>query len=1784
MIKKRVAKSSSNQRGKEGANNTVLDESSVVINENDQRAISDLLSEKQAIVSVTSSSTKKSNTTTIDFLELYGSMHNEQILQENYKQQEDSTLKFQPREKRNTKQNATFSTSDLKKRKRNVQETPIIHEPTVTTVVVHVNDEDLTVDDVMTNQDQTEIPDDITIQAIKMKRKKIREGNNQENSTVSESEEYIPLEYMPDKPGLGFSNNSNYSIVMKNGDIVLHKNLDEGRLVRDDDFEDNIDEIINRDEEVFESWKESKIMFGKPNDDRNKGDQKESYGEIEMDDTESIEDEEKNKEITDFEMKQMRNAGLYLPENSSTIFTQNNLFKSSEEVEKEAMLKIEESRMLEESINRFDSKNDTKLIESFEIVEKQLLERMKELEISHSGCMKVVLDTNTDIEHCAKNLSQLNEDIDQYKEQYEYFQEMGRFTDNLSDLLDTKLPEIEIIESQILDIQERYYRQLFEKSFHGHASFITAYREDQYERAASFGGDGTVEITYDRFLQEVAILVEKMKTVFNDVDEDYYSLTLLKTRFEGWKSKYPSLYRDTYCSLCLQKMFSIFSRYELFTTGSPISFGEMKNIEGQLPSWSVSPLLCTSFSVFEFWKTLFNYGENNEIDEETILPEIIRKTIFPFIQHTLSKIYNPMDFTQTRNAIEIDGYHLEYRAKVKYLPKADILWKIFPSYSLLIVSLSNNSVLVFKISGYQLHSVQSGSSYEQEYIKQRTNNTSSFHEKLNISEYAELECEYGNIGGICASDKKTGIIIGTNTGGLLFTKTEFEKSKSKNFSQYIGSDFILQQLSSTSKKLVEQDDRLLSIKSLSYNTNNNIFAIVLELGAVLIIISEKTMDLQNLRTLRVIENLEAVCVQFNKANNLLAVGCKNSQVILFEIAKNNQLTERSRLSLAYRGFTYEELGSVASICFSPHDGLVVAVGFSKRGFAVFHISGICIMTTLPQFSEKEMQSILSQTNQTHVSKNKLIEPFGSGVRSLVWNSDGCHLVAVSNGTSTLADFTFCKSILSNNFAQSKNSKVVLQTSEKLLRFHMSSGTDFVNADWEPLEIPRSYLGFNYPIENVATSPDGNSLALSGRKGCIIYSGNVKKWRMFGNLEQEYCINCIGMVWIDNIVLAIVSRNDLGESELLLYPKHHLSDTTRLEKRIITNSNILFIDTTSVLLRITENQMKLVHLIFMYDESMTLHIYTCPIDYGNNNSISVSLTKLEVIDMSKFHSIPPKSMISVSCHSRCSINSSENTKLLSSTRLIFLHTNGDIGAFRLHGSRMELILERGVDGIWIDTEKSFGDNMVYFTFNGKMSRGGTDLSIVDLSQLPKLNHVKVKNIIPFDTEGVPIGMLKEFGVFLQISESVKQRICAPIEKKKSSTKISDLSPHRFSGREILFLENPLGFPHYEMQPKMYPYIHGLLLGFLIESSEEDHEKLVSFTKNLPAFQNSPMASFTANLEWMLHCALGSTDSSSYLSIEKLQEDHKFVKVDMRDSLQKVVNFLHHFSQFNGKLYYKLLITLLDIVVNCLRKTDIVHWDKIFKCLPQSPLAMFESFIHKKSVHSAANMLKILQHTEGIDQVLKFSYQVLTITLSQLEFELANDILRFINLIEEEKKAEDNTEMSEKEDNPIVESIISIQMRELMTSCDLFALLQLERSIKTVSLKKWLQDGEKLKSGKFPSTLIEDSPSWEEMFSKIHKSFNIPRANKSAVNNMLDTKQNEHLLNHEYFTTTQNLLYITTDLKNDLEHLLECFVEGETIGYALLIATLLCDVGVLSTILKENKDYRFNFLNMFKHKNK
>ncbi|KAF0978487.1 hypothetical protein FDP41_002307 [Naegleria fowleri] len=716
MIKKRSAKTISSRNVRRGHEEEV--DGPMVQHEDDQKQRNvgppqEKVSEQEIIRQVleesaeykfggvkSSSSSKKSTVTNVlNLMEMYGEEDKSESgikitvnkpaksLERKYGEEEgnDDVIAFKPKSMRVTKQQSTFSTSELRKRKRqtNILDSVEGEENSVTPqnmgqiVAIHPEDTAVVVpshhDDTDTNTKPnagvgTVIPDDITIQAIKMKRKKLREANTSQMQESSEdTSDYIPLDSsIPEKAGLGYKGQSakeeagyTRAIVTKHGDVVLHKiQQSTSRLVREDDeAEDAVDEIINKEEEVFETHKDAKIKFGLPNDDRNKGDVKESMGDIEIENVDMIDEEdyEKMKEFSEYELNQMRNAGLSVPEYKQNIITQTNLFKPSEEIEKEQREKELEKKKLMASILKFSSKkDDERVIESFETVEKQLLERMKELEISHDKMQQIVIETNAEIEKSARMLSQLNEDSEQYEEQYTYFQEMSKFVDDLADLLDTKLPEIEMLESQIFELQERFYQQLFEKSFHGHVTYMPSYRETQYERAVAFGGDGEAEMTNDRFLNEMNSLVEKMKQVFDDVNEDYISIPLLKKRFEGWKEKYPSLYKDTYCSLCLHNVFVILTRWELFTSGCLTEYKTSSNEPFNFPAWSVSPLECTDFTKFNFWKELFNYGEVSiETEPENLLPEIIRKSMISILLHTISKIYNPMDIEQTPKLMQL---------------------------------------------------------------------------------------------------------------------------------------------------------------------------------------------------------------------------------------------------------------------------------------------------------------------------------------------------------------------------------------------------------------------------------------------------------------------------------------------------------------------------------------------------------------------------------------------------------------------------------------------------------------------------------------------------------------------------------------------------------------------------------------------------------------------------------------------------------------------------------------------------------------------------------------------------------------------------------------------------------------------------------------------------------------------------------------------------------------------------------------------------------------------------
>jgi len=147
------------------------------------------------------------------------------------------------------------------------------------------------------------------------------------------------------------------------------------------------------------------------------------------------------------------------------------------------------------------------------------------------------------------------------------------------------------------------------------------------------------------------------------------------------------------------------------------------------------------------------------------------------------------------------------------------------------------------------------------------------------------------------------------------------------------------------------------------------------------------------------------------------------------------------------------------------------------------------------------------------------------------------------------------------------------------------------------------------------------------------------------------------------------------------------------------------------------------------------------------------------------------------------------------------------------------------------------------------------------------------------------------------------------------------------------------------------------------------------------------------------------------------------------------------------------------------------------------------------------------------------------------------------------------------------------------------LQLERSL-NISIRRWLDEGEKDKSGKLPPVDADSSNMWEDMFSNIHKSFNIPRASKIAINEEITRMKNQHLQrfsNHMLFTPTQHVIFMTNDLMEDLTILQACFIDTDCCGFALMFSTLLCDVANIVKLLRSHPECKHNYISMLSHTN-
>lgn len=119
--------------------------------------------------------------------------------------------------------------------------------------------------------------------------------------------------------------------------------------------------------------------------------------------------------------------------------------------------------------------------------------------------------------------------------------------------------------------------------------------------------------------------------------------------------------------------------------------------------------------------------------------------------------------------------------------------------------------------------------------------------------------------------------------------------------------------------------------------------------------------------------------------------------------------------------------------------------------------------------------------------------------------------------------------------------------------------------------------------------DGTQLAAAGKTGVTLYNSISKRWKIFGDRNQERAIQCCALSWYKHVVIIASHHPETSPNqyELLFYPKTHLDQSSLLLRHSMPQKRKpLFMDCNDSFL-----------IIFTTDSYF--YEYTILPDYNNN---------------------------------------------------------------------------------------------------------------------------------------------------------------------------------------------------------------------------------------------------------------------------------------------------------------------------------------------------------------------------------------------------------------------------------------------------------------------------------------------------------------------------------------------------------------------------------------------------------
>uniref|UniRef100_UPI00358EB2C5 guanine nucleotide exchange factor subunit RIC1 isoform X2 n=1 Tax=Myxine glutinosa TaxID=7769 RepID=UPI00358EB2C5 len=367
---------------------------------------------------------------------------------------------------------------------------------------------------------------------------------------------------------------------------------------------------------------------------------------------------------------------------------------------------------------------------------------------------------------------------------------------------------------------------------------------------------------------------------------------------------------------------------------------------------------------------------------------------------------------------------------------------------------------------------------------------------------------------------------------------------------------------------------------------------------------------------------DGTCVAINSKYRLLAFGCASGAVLVYTMdIITGALHLSHTLELTAQDFPdiCRRTGGVVFLCWSP-DWSVLVVSWERGGLSLWSVFGALLLCTLTGdfgFSADGGRKDPMKFNSMSWG------PEGYHLWVLSLRLDGAPCPANPSGGVTaeakdqeatlhteLMLLQFVKSSIAVNPCMSNQEQVLLQGEDRLylscshLREFANTasqsssspgssvdsagpvldsgnlhGASFLlgHKHWHIIQIHNVYLDANWPIRFSVVDGCGQHMAVAGKLGLAHYTLATRKWKLFGNINQEQTMVVTGgLVWWKDFIVATCHNLLENQEELRIYPRSSNLDNA--------HAHICKLPASALLLNVFQDQL----LVFLSDRCVELY--------------------------------------------------------------------------------------------------------------------------------------------------------------------------------------------------------------------------------------------------------------------------------------------------------------------------------------------------------------------------------------------------------------------------------------------------------------------------------------------------------------------------------------------------------------------------------------------------------------------